>query len=143
MNTSQTHECRNGTLAPKILFWEYLFQIFYIGSLQCMYPCCPHPKRTSPSYSFNCKGSIVYRVPQFLCCRMIWVPPPPFPCEMASLPSVFLLPVRIACLHSLAGEGAGGPKSYEQHSTETLVLYMKDSLYAFNTPSTVHLLHCN
>ncbi len=30
------------------------------------------------------KGSTVHRVTEFLCCRMIWVPPPlPFPCEMA------------------------------------------------------------
>ena len=41
--------------------------------------------------------------------------------------SVFLLPVCIARLHSLAGEGAGGPNSYD--STESLVLYILYSLY--------------
>jgi hypothetical protein len=32
---SQTLECGNGTEAPIFLFWEYLFQIFGILSLQC------------------------------------------------------------------------------------------------------------
>ncbi len=32
---SQTHECGIGTEAPIFLFWEYLFQIFGIMSLQC------------------------------------------------------------------------------------------------------------
>jgi hypothetical protein len=36
---------------------------------------------------------IVYRVPEFLSCRMIWVPHPPFPCELAP-PPLFLLPVQ-------------------------------------------------
>jgi hypothetical protein len=27
----------------------------------------------------------MYRVPKFLCCRVNWVPPPPFPCEMLPL----------------------------------------------------------
>jgi hypothetical protein len=56
---------------------------------------------------------------------MIRVPPP----EMPPPPplSVFLLPVCIALLHSLAGEGVGGPKSYD--STETLVLHIQYSLY--------------
>jgi hypothetical protein len=70
----------------------------------------------------------VDRLPELLLCRMIWVPPPPYPCEMAPPLSVFLLPVCIAHLHSLAGEGADGPKSYD--STETLVLYFTQcSLY--------------
>jgi hypothetical protein len=29
------------------------------------------------------KVSIVQRVPEFLCCQMIWVPEPAFPCDMA------------------------------------------------------------
>jgi hypothetical protein len=35
------------------------------------------------------KGSLVHGASEFLCCRMIWVPPPPFPIEMAP-PSLFL-----------------------------------------------------
>ncbi len=68
---------------------------------------------------------------------MNWVPPPPFPCEKwLPLLSVFLLPVRISRPHSLEGEGAGGPKSYD--STESLVL----SLYATRSPTfLIHSLN--
>jgi hypothetical protein len=71
-------------------------------------------------------------VTEFLCCRIIWVPPPPFPCEMAPPPLYFYslycicMSTCLACLHLLAGEGAGGPKSYD--STETLVLYVNTIL---------------
>jgi hypothetical protein len=47
---------------------------------------------------------------------MLWVP---FPVRNVSPLSVFLLPVCLARLHSLVGEGAGGPKSYD--SKEILV----------------------
>jgi hypothetical protein len=63
------------------------------------------------------KGSMVQ---EFLRCRMSWVPPPSVPCETV-FPSVFLFPLCIARLQSLAGERAGGPKIYD--SKETLVLY--------------------
>ena len=86
-------------------------------------------------------GSIAYRVSEFLCCRTILVPPTTFPCEITP-PSVFLLPVCIARLHLLAGEGVGGPKSDD--STETLVLYMQHSLCA-TLPSVAEdtiYIHC-
>ncbi len=54
-------------------------------------------------------------------------PPTLFPVRNGSPLSVFLHPVCIARHHLLAGEGVGGPKSYD--STESLVLYMLYSLY--------------
>jgi hypothetical protein len=39
INRSQTHECGNWDWGQAILFLEYLFRIFGIGSLQCGQPC--------------------------------------------------------------------------------------------------------
>jgi hypothetical protein len=50
-------------------------------------------------------------------------PPPPFSSEMAPPLSVFLVPICMDQLHSLAGEGAGGLKSYD--SRNTLILYIE------------------
>ncbi len=36
INRSQTHEWWNWTVAVQFFFWEYLFRIFRIGSLQCV-----------------------------------------------------------------------------------------------------------
>jgi hypothetical protein len=36
INRSQTHECGKWPRIPEFLFWEYLFRIFGIGSLQCV-----------------------------------------------------------------------------------------------------------
>jgi hypothetical protein len=41
---SQTHECGNWDRSPIFLFWEYLFQIFGILSLQCAGSCCENSK---------------------------------------------------------------------------------------------------
>jgi hypothetical protein len=38
MNRSQTHECENWAVAARFLFWEFLYKIFGIGSLQCISP---------------------------------------------------------------------------------------------------------
>ncbi len=55
-------------------------------------------------------------------------PPNPFPVRNGSPPIyVFLLSLGIVRQLSLAGEGAGGPKSYD--CTETLVLCTQYSLY--------------
>jgi hypothetical protein len=35
INRSQTHECENCDCVRAIPFWEYLFQVFGIGFLQC------------------------------------------------------------------------------------------------------------
>ncbi len=78
------------------------------------------PLSPTPFYSRR-KVSIVYSVPEFLCCRMIWFHPHPFPCEFAAPLSVFLLTVctlysssTLAC-----GGGVGGPKKYD--STESIL----------------------
>ncbi len=57
------------------------------------------------------------RLPEFLCCRMIWVPPTPFPMRKTPPLSVFLLPVYIVRLNSLAAlrGGDGWPQIIRQH----------------------------
>jgi hypothetical protein len=70
----------------------------------------------------------LYRVPEFLCCRMIWALLPPFLWEMAPPPCLSTAcTVGLAHQHSLAGVETGGPKPY--NSTETLVLYTQYLLY--------------
>jgi hypothetical protein len=66
-------------------------------------------------------------VPEFLCCRMIWVPHP-FPLRNGSPPlCLSILPVCIARLHLLAGEGAGGPKSRQHRKSGTLYTVFYDT----------------
>jgi hypothetical protein len=92
------------------------------------------------------QGTIQYRVPEFLSSRLSWVLTPPPPQERVSPP----LLGSWGDTHSLAGEGVGGPNSDDwnrkgRHTrlrgrgwgdpiqttrTETLVLYIVQSLYA-------------
>jgi hypothetical protein len=70
--------------------------------------------------SLNRKVNIVYRVPEFLYSRMIWVPSPASECGS------LLGGATLA-----AGGGSGGAESYD--CTETLVLCILLSLYGLNT----------
>ncbi len=81
------------------------------------------------------KGSIAYRVPEFLCCRTIWDPQlsmggPHTLSRAKLLPplSFYYLYVYIAPLHSLAGVGGGWPQILRQHSDTLLYWY---SILAF------------
>ncbi len=82
-------------------------------ALQFPSSCEANKKNFPPSFHWTTEAlkGVMYTVPQSLCCRIIWVPPLPFPWRVAP-PLCLSIPVCIAQI----------TKSYD--STGTLVLYL-------------------
>jgi hypothetical protein len=70
---------------------------------------------------------IAYRVPEFLCCRLIWGHPPLPPQANVGVLYIQGAERQRGGEQFRTGKGVGEPKSH--HSTETLVLYILYSLY--------------
>ncbi len=96
---------------------------------------CPAGSRSCTVYSVHRKVSIVYRVPDFLCCYMNWGHQPPPPPPQANVGELYCT-LYIQGVERQRGGGAishgkGGSQIIRVYdSTETMVLFMQCSLYS-------------